>query len=47
MKKYFLLISFSLVVFSLYTQDLNFTSHTTVSSGNDGFGRPRVVLINL
>ena len=46
MKKYFLLISFSLVVFSLYTQDLNFTSHTTVSSGNDGFGRPRVVLIN-
>ena len=46
MKKYFLLIPFTLISFFLHTQDLSFTNHITISSGSDGYGRPRVALIN-
>ena len=36
MKKYFLLIPFTLISFFLHTQDLSFTNHITISSGSDG-----------
>lgn len=46
MKKYFLLISFSLLSLVFHAQVLSFTNHITISSDNEGYGRPRVALIN-
>tara|TARA_B100001758_G_C18382778_1_gene598262 strand:+ start:107 stop:1423 length:1317 start_codon:yes stop_codon:yes gene_type:complete len=31
---------------STYAQQISFDNHITVSSGTDGFGRPRIVLVN-
>lgn len=43
--KTFLFISF-FVFYNTQAQQISFDNHITVSSGNDGFGRPRIVLVN-
>lgn len=46
MKKSILLIILTLITLFSYTQNLSFTNHSIISSGDDGYGRPRVALIN-
>lgn len=46
MKKHLLLIAFSLLSLVFHAQGLSFTNHITISSDDEGYGRPRVALIN-
>ena len=44
MKRIIIIFSLFLLVLITYSQDLNWSPYTTISSSSDGYGRPRVVL---